>query len=202
MSMLPVCEAMRRLENEGLVESRPRVGTRVRVPTERDIRERFVVREALEAQSARLVAARATLRQRRELVRMAEQVDAIARYMEDEPDGESLFAVHQLHLQIHMRIAEYSGISALQEMIEKNNLLVFNWMFDLVSNQPPVFHKELLEVVTGTNVEAADRAMRRHVQYGLEDTIRIIARLESTPAGRWRVSGANSSEVPANRTAK
>ena len=35
MSMLPVAEALQRLEREGLVESRPRVGTRVRVPTPR-----------------------------------------------------------------------------------------------------------------------------------------------------------------------
>jgi DNA-binding GntR family transcriptional regulator len=196
MSMLPICEAMRRLENEGLVESKPRVGTRVRVPTERDIRERFVVREALEGQSARLVAATASLRQRQELVRMAEQVDAISRRMFDRQDGESLFAVHNLHLQLHMRIAEYSGISALQELIDKNNLLVFNWMFDLASNQPPVFHKELLDIVTGTDVEAADQAMRKHVQHGLEDTIRAVARAESAHAGRWRISGNSSSEVP------
>src|SRR5690242_11160175 len=104
MSMLPVCEAMRRLENEGLVESKPRVGTRVRVPTERDIRERFVIREALESQSARLVAAKASLRQRQELLRMAEHVDAISRRITEHPDAGSLFAVHNLHLQLHMRI--------------------------------------------------------------------------------------------------
>lgn len=190
MSMLPVCEAMRRLETEGLVESKPRVGTRVRIPTERDIRERFVVREALEGQSARLVAATATLRQRQELVRMAEQVDAFSKRVAAHPDSEQLFAVHNLHLQLHMRIAEYSGISALQELIDKNNLLVFNWMFDLVSNQPPMFHKELLETVTGTDADAAEQAMRKHVQFGLEDTVRDVARLESGQNGRWRLSGS------------
>jgi DNA-binding GntR family transcriptional regulator len=119
---------------------------------------------------------------------MAEQVDAFSRRISDHQDGESLFAVHNLHLQLHMRIAEYSGISALQELIDKNNLLVFNWMFDLVSNQPPIFHQELLEIVTGTDADAAERAMRKHVQYGLDDTVRTIARLESNPAGRWRTS--------------
>ncbi|MEK7831518.1 MAG: GntR family transcriptional regulator, partial [Acidobacteriota bacterium] len=36
MSMLPVSEALQRLEFEGLLESRPRAGTRVRIPTEDD----------------------------------------------------------------------------------------------------------------------------------------------------------------------
>ena len=61
-SFLPVSEALQRLESEGMVESRPRVGTRVRVPTSQDIRGHYVIREALESQSARLFAERATLR--------------------------------------------------------------------------------------------------------------------------------------------
>src|SRR5713226_1842843 len=52
MSMLPVAEALQRLENDGLVESRPRVGTRVCLPTAGEIRERYEVREALESQAA------------------------------------------------------------------------------------------------------------------------------------------------------
>ena len=38
MSLLPVSEAMLRLEFEGLLESRPRAGTRVRIPTQDDVR--------------------------------------------------------------------------------------------------------------------------------------------------------------------
>jgi hypothetical protein len=55
-SVFPVSEAILRLESEGLVESKPQVGTRVRVPSETDIRDGFIIREALECQSARLVA--------------------------------------------------------------------------------------------------------------------------------------------------
>src|SRR5204862_4679113 len=42
MSPLPISEALRQLESEGLVESRPRVGTRVRVPTPQDLRDRYI----------------------------------------------------------------------------------------------------------------------------------------------------------------
>ena len=54
MSLIPVSEAMQRLEMDGLVESWPRVGTRVTVPTVEDIRDFVILREALEAQAARL----------------------------------------------------------------------------------------------------------------------------------------------------
>ena len=48
MSFLPVTEALLRLEFEGLLESRPRAGTRVRVPTPADVEGNYVVRQALE----------------------------------------------------------------------------------------------------------------------------------------------------------
>src|SRR5437016_3225497 len=67
MSPLPISEALRQLESEGLVESRPRVGTRVRVPTPQDLRDRYIIREALECQSARLFAEKASAAERSEL---------------------------------------------------------------------------------------------------------------------------------------
>src|SRR2546421_9533779 len=60
MSFLPVSEALLRLEIEGLLESRPRAGTRVRIPTQQDVRGHYVVREALEMQAARLFSEVAT----------------------------------------------------------------------------------------------------------------------------------------------
>src|ERR1019366_7091819 len=54
MSFLPVSEAFLRLEFEGLLESRPRAGTRVRIPSREDVRGHYLVREALEVQAAKL----------------------------------------------------------------------------------------------------------------------------------------------------
>src|SRR2546428_576980 len=71
MSPLPISEALRQLESEGLVESRPRVGTRVRVPTPQDLRDRYIIREALECQSARLFAEKPSAAERSELRTMA-----------------------------------------------------------------------------------------------------------------------------------
>ncbi|HIY86883.1 MAG TPA: GntR family transcriptional regulator [Candidatus Yaniella excrementavium] len=58
VSRTPVREALKQLENEGLVEIRPRVGTFVRYPTRREIVELFQVKESLEGLAASLVAQR------------------------------------------------------------------------------------------------------------------------------------------------
>src|SRR5438270_13896319 len=77
MSFLPVSEALLRLEFEGLLESRPRAGTRVRIPSREDVRGHYIVREALEVQAAMLFAAVATDEDRGELVKLAARVDAM-----------------------------------------------------------------------------------------------------------------------------
>jgi GntR family transcriptional regulator, rspAB operon transcriptional repressor len=193
MSMLPICTAIQHLEDEGLLESKPRVGTRVRIPTEQDIRERHIIREALESQAARLVAENATMQQRQELVHMAEQLDALYRRASTDQDPEFLFAVHGYHMQFHLRIAEFSGVVALRELIEKNSVLVLNWLYDLVTPQTPLplrFHSDLIDVVTGRDVDAAEQAMRKHVQYGEEETVRAVVRASTSPESRWRLRGS------------
>src|SRR5467141_5100341 len=78
MSFLPVSEALLRLEFEGLLESRPRAGTRVRIPSREDVRGHYVVREALEVQAAMLFAAVATAEDRVELQKLAARADEMS----------------------------------------------------------------------------------------------------------------------------
>jgi DNA-binding GntR family transcriptional regulator len=101
MSFLPVSEALLRLEHEGLLESRPRAGTRVRVPTREDVMGHYVVREALEVQAAILFAAVATPEKRSELLKLAARVDALS----IQSDG-NRFVYLSVHEKLHRRIAE------------------------------------------------------------------------------------------------
>jgi len=178
MSLLPVAEALQRLENDGLVESRPRSGTRVCLPTAEEIRERVEVREALESQAARLFAERASVRDRLEVKRMAEHMDAMYnRCASGNNDPEFLFAVQSYHTQLHLRIAECTGCRALRQAIEKSHVLIFNWLYDVAAGRPPLpthFHRDLIEGISKGDVEGADRAMREHIRYGLENVVRGI----------------------------
>src|SRR5947207_10187224 len=78
MSFLPVSEALLRLEFEGMLESRPRAGTRVRIPSRDDVKGHYLVREILEAEAAKRFAEHATMTERAGLVKMAAKVDALA----------------------------------------------------------------------------------------------------------------------------
>jgi DNA-binding GntR family transcriptional regulator len=125
MSTVPVSDALRRLEEEGLVESRARAGTRVRVPTAQDVRELYELREALESQSARLFAARATPAQRRDLKRVAEQVDVLFTRLATSGDDPAFrFTVNSQHMALHMRIAEHAGSPLIKQVIERKHVLI------------------------------------------------------------------------------
>ena len=76
MSVAPVLEAMLMLTEEGLLETKPRSMTRVRVPRPEDVRGRHWLREALECQVARLVYGEPVRRHFDELLPLARAVDA------------------------------------------------------------------------------------------------------------------------------
>src|SRR5437773_8750186 len=98
MSFLPVSEALLRLEFEGLLESRPRAGTRVRIPSREDVRGHYVIREALEVQAAMLFTEVATDEDREDLHKLAARADAMS--MAD------LTLYLPIHEKFHRRIAE------------------------------------------------------------------------------------------------
>jgi len=185
MSILPVSDALQRLEVEGLVESRARVGTRVRVPTPQDIRGSFIVREALECQSARLFAERASADQRQKLTQKAKQMDdewAVLASMRPVP-ADKLLRLRKTHMQFHMDIAEATGYPALCDAIEKNHVLVFVTLYDAVLGdpaEPPQWHEQLMRALVERDPDRAEAEMRSHVRLGLEV---LLERLE--PYLRW-----------------
>jgi GntR family transcriptional regulator, rspAB operon transcriptional repressor len=187
MSVLPVTDALRRLVGDGLVESRARAGTRVRVPSENDVRELYELREALETQSARLFAERATPAQRLDLACLGQQVDGLFDRMgEDGHDPAFCYRVHGRHVALHLRIAEHAGSALLQQMIERNHVLVLNWLFDVTGRRtplPPRFHSDLVEALVSGDVDRAEAAMRAHVRHGAAE---VASRLGAVTAVEWR----------------
>jgi GntR family transcriptional regulator, rspAB operon transcriptional repressor len=193
MSFLPITEALKCLETEGLVESRPRIGTRVRVPSEQDIRDSNVIREALESQAARLCAQNITEEEKKQLGINARHLDELQKTSAQESaDSRFLFSVHTYHMQFHMRIAELSRCPGLCRAIEKEHVLIFNWLYDVAANrrtQPEQFHSTLAEALCSGDPLAADTAMRAHVRYGLDQVLARLANSEREDA--WRLKSKN-----------
>ncbi len=189
ISVPPVTEALLRLEGEGLVESRPRAGTRVRIPTREEIEDRSILREALETQAARLFATRATAAEKRGLQKMAREVDQL--YAECEAgsvDRDFLFSAHTRHMAFHLRIAECARCPALRDAIEKEQVLIFNWLYDTAVQRRTLasdYHATLTTALTSGSPSAAASAMRRHIRRGLTE---VLAGLENIGRsdGAWR----------------
>lgn len=185
MSLLPVTEALQALERDGLIESKARVGTRVCLPSAEEVRDRYQVREALESQAARLYARNATAREMRAMEKMAHHMDTLFnRAAAQASDRDFLYTVHSYHLELHLRVADFARSRSLRELIEQNHVLIFNWLFDVSSSRPPLpasFHRELVAELNQGKEAAADRAMRKHVQYGLEDVADNLAARAAAP---------------------
>src|SRR5438094_7993480 len=142
MSFLPVSEALLRLEFEGLLESRPRAGTRVRIPSREDVRGHYVVRESLEVQAALLFAAEATEEDRIELQALAARVDDMS------ATNQSLYL--PAHEKLHRKIAEGARCPALSLAIEKTHALASTWFCVArphSDESPPRRHSDLVDIL-------------------------------------------------------
>lgn len=181
MSVLPVAEAIQRLEREMLVESGKRVGSHVRIPSPQDIRGFCIVREALETQAARMFAERASQAQRQELLDLALALDK--RYEDvaelgDKASDDELYRLRTEHMQFHLRVAEAAGNPYLTQQVERNQHLAFGHFYDKLFGPrrlPPEWHTSLAAALGRGDVMAADEAMRRHVRHHLDE---ILYRLE------------------------
>jgi DNA-binding GntR family transcriptional regulator len=165
---MPITEALYLLELDGLVESRPLYGCRVRPLTIDDLHNDQVLREALECQAARLVAAHGSDDELRRLAIDSRQLDRLM----SGGDPDSRLGM-ELHLEFHVKIAELSGSSRLAEELRRvwsRLLMRVNWIkatrYKLV---PEDWHQQLVQVLQNRDPAQAEDKMREHVQFGNED---------------------------------
>lgn len=170
MSFLPVSEALLRLEFEGLLESRPRAGTRVRIPSAEDVKGHYVVREALEAQAARRFSQFATPGERAELRKQAARVDALAM----QPDRQSYLREHH---RLHTFIAGCSRCPALVDVLDRTHALSSIWfcaMRQPSPGDPARRHQDLADAVASTDAGAAADAVKQHLEVGLARALEVL----------------------------
>jgi len=182
MSLPPIAEAFQRLELEGLLESRPRVGTRVRTPSTEDVRGHYLVREALECQAARLFATRASAGQRDNLVRLGSDLDTMLR----SPKVDRVEYL-ELHEQFHRQVPQAADSDAFLQSFEKTQIPIWTWISCSVfwvdfpklvkPTWKPRSHRELAEDLNSMDVARAEAAMRSHVWDGLQ---LVLKNLESS----------------------
>jgi DNA-binding GntR family transcriptional regulator len=192
-SFLPVTEALIRLENEGLLESRPRIGTRVRVPTRQDVEGHYVVRKALEVEAAALFAERATPAERSELLELAKVVDELS----PQADG-GRFAYAALHEKLHRHISEFARCPALSHAIGRSSAVASTWLCATRAASranPPGHHHHLMSVLAHESPAAASDAMRAHLRVSLENALRRLEPYFRIPNEDWQEYSVAEAEL-------
>jgi DNA-binding GntR family transcriptional regulator len=166
-TLITVRAALRAVESDGLIENVPRWGVRIPVESEAKLRDRYFVRELLEAAAARRVAERSRPQELdRRLLALAEACDAI------EVDPGRVAEFSQAHLDLHVAIAEAAGSPLLADQLRRmglRSLLLGNarrgWS---QARYQPDWHLALVRTLLGGEAGRAEAAMRHHVRAGLE----------------------------------
>jgi DNA-binding GntR family transcriptional regulator len=182
MSAVPVADAISRLEGEGLVESRARAGTRVKIATAAEIQGNYVLREALETHSARLFAESADGRQRLRLLAAAERLDRAYNALgRQQQYTQALHAkVERIHIAFHMQIARATKVALFADAVERSRVLLFNWIFTVspdFEKLPERWHRDLAATLAHGSPEEAAEAMRAHVRYRQGEVLERFERL-------------------------
>lgn len=159
VSRVPVREAIRMLQSEGLVEVRPRRrGVFVRSLDRRELAELFDVREALEVLAARLAARHGDPAEVARLGAFAEQ--ARTAWRDDDVDTMS-----KANAEFHDQLVRLSGNELLGSMLEPLHGRLA-WLFRLNKEPDRVCgeHEDLHAAIADGDAERAAEVASRHVE--------------------------------------
>lgn len=165
VSYVPVTEALYMLELDGLVQNFPKQGCRVRELTLEQIQNDFVIREALECQSARIAAEKGTDEQFSRLLQYAIRLDRVLW------DGDPFSSLGtKMHAELHLNIAQISGLTMFVNELQKiwkQHLARWNWVSATFFKKPPqAWHEQLVREIMTRDPERAEKKMREHTLYG------------------------------------
>lgn len=179
VSSIPVIEATRRLQQDGLVVQHPNWGAQVRQWTEIDIQAAYRARAALEGIACEMFVLHAG---RSEKARLLE-LDQLFRERVEAGDSNGWC---EADLAIHSHIVRSSQASSLVQAVESSCLITMTLRTSVRRHlaQRQGFpdagvHEGLLAALLGGSPRAAHRAGRKHVQGGY----RKLAALKNEAAG-------------------
>jgi DNA-binding GntR family transcriptional regulator len=183
VSSIPVVEAMRRLEHDGLVISHPNWGVQVREWTEWDIEGAYLAREALEGIACRLFVDRAGAVERAQLVQHATRFAELIRQRDAAGWLQADLALHS-HIvrstQAHSLIHTTEGSCLITLTLQNAHRRILGRGTDFPE---PTVHDEMVEALCGTDKAAAERAGRAHVRNAYERLMALSAETSPAAAG-------------------
>lgn len=166
VSRIPLREAFRQLESEGLVRALPRRGVVVASMSAKDVENLFEIRESLESLAARLAAQRADQQGLQRL--RAHLDDARAATTAADKDG-----IARANAAFHATIIDLADNELLHSMMTPLNSKV-RWLFRITSETDPEMlcreHAELFDAIAAGNADQASRIALEHVAASRQPT--------------------------------
>jgi DNA-binding GntR family transcriptional regulator/anti-sigma regulatory factor (Ser/Thr protein kinase) len=172
ISRTPVAEALKRLENEGLVEIIPQVGCRIVGTSPEAVAELFAMREPLDGLAAEAAARRIGDGE-------LEELDGLQRRLEAAVARGDAPAYADLDARFHLQIVDAAGIVRLAHASRNVWLPLRHQLRGVPSTREQLAestpeHRELLEALRRRLAKRARAAAERHV---MRSGSRILARL-------------------------
>jgi DNA-binding GntR family transcriptional regulator len=170
VSVIPVIEALNRLEHDGIVESKAQWGSYVTVPSADRINDIYALRMAVECQITRILSVSITKEQEAKLRDIAGRLDAM-HYSEDNERK-----IQELHYLFHSTMAEFTGYSTLMDSLKKVDL--FNHLCKAVASRrrssdvPGDWHMRLVDAISSKIPDEAEKLMRSHINDSYEAVIK------------------------------
>jgi DNA-binding GntR family transcriptional regulator len=177
VSRTPIWEAIRRLEQEGIVIHTPHRGVQLKELTRKMALELYEVRETMEALAARLASERVSDEVIEEMEKCLEEQTLIV-------NQEDAVAYSRSDHHFHLLIYRNCGNDLLREILEGLRYKALPLAFRLA----PYFkdflqiHKQLLKSFIKRDAQAAENIMRKHNR-------RMIELIRETPWGVGEESG-------------
>jgi len=168
-SIIPISEALRRLESEGLVICHAGLGAQVKTWTPDDVTGIHLLREYLEAATSRLFAEKASPAECLTLKELGQRYDECL--AEEDP-----MALIRADIDLHLYIAKHSKSPTLAQFAENFCTITITmknalWRSKKLAPRPgrqTGWHDPLIVAVTSGDPEAAEQAARAHVRESLE----------------------------------
>ena len=168
-SIIPVSEALRRLQSEGLVICHAGLGAQVKTWTPDDVTGIHVLREYLEAATSRLFTEKASPAECLTLEELGKRYDAFLN--EEDPMG-----FIRADIDLHLYIAKHAKSPTLERFAENFCVITIAmknalWRSKKLGPRPrpePGRHDALIAAITGRDPNAAEHAARAHVRESLE----------------------------------
>ena len=165
-SRLKVREAFQRLAAEGLVEIEPFKGASVRSTSLEEVRQIYRARAALEGAAAADFTRLATDAQRIKLQELQVELERCVEERSPERFG-------RLNGQWHGLIVEGAQNAIIDELLQRLNVPIHRLLFDSFYDAERLRtanddHRQILDAILARDAEAAEQAMRAHVQAGFE----------------------------------